>query len=175
MAMMRTLVTPALTLEPLTVAHADEMFAVLSDTQIYPYIDQAAPESTAHLRSVYTRLEARHSPDGTERWLNWALRLNNSSAALIGVVQATVFHDHRSWVAYVLNSAYWGQGYASQATKAMMDCLRDDYGVTQYMATVEKENLRSIKLLIKQGFALANAAECTKHELTDTELLYLKG
>ncbi|HKO67308.1 MAG TPA: hypothetical protein VJU53_05840, partial [Burkholderiaceae bacterium] len=71
---MQTLVTPALTLEPLLASHAEEMFEVLSDEAIYQYLDYEAPVSADHLRTVYQRLEARRSPDGQQVWLNWVIR-----------------------------------------------------------------------------------------------------
>jgi [ribosomal protein S5]-alanine N-acetyltransferase len=171
---MHQLIAPLLTLEPLTVAHADEMFAVLSDVQLYPYLDYTAPTSVEQLRKVYTRQQTRRSPDGREQWLNWVLRLT-SSGALIGTVQATVLHDHSSWVAYVLSSQHWGRGYAATATQAMMDCLRDDYAVTRYLATVERDNERSIKLLQRLGFDAAAPALIAEHELSLTELLFVKA
>ena len=61
---MQTITVAKLVLEPLTVADADTMFGVLSDPQIYRYLDYGPPPSVEHLREVYTKLESRKSPDG---------------------------------------------------------------------------------------------------------------
>lgn len=150
------------------------MIEVLSDPLIYAYLDYDAPATLEQLQSVYTRQAARHSPDGKEQWLNWVLRLHDSGK-LIGTVQATVLQDSRSWVAYVLSPAYWGLGYATQATQAMMHELRDHYAVTQCMATVEYDNQLSIKLLLRLGFEAAPCELLATHELTATERLFVKA
>ncbi len=71
---MRTLEADGLVLEPLTVAHAEAMFALLSDPALYRYIDEAPPADVDHLRARYARLERRESADGRQRWLNWVVR-----------------------------------------------------------------------------------------------------
>jgi hypothetical protein len=88
-------------LEPQTVAHAEEMFEVLSDPAIYEF-ENEPPESLEWLRERYRKLETRRSADGTQHWLNWVIRLPTSELA--GYVQATVHPDGAlrsptSWVA----------------------------------------------------------------------------
>src|SRR4030081_2543719 len=73
-ARMNTVETGGLTLEPQTAAHAQEMFAVLSDPAIYEYENEPAP-SLEWLRARFTELESRLSPNGQEQWLNWVIRL----------------------------------------------------------------------------------------------------
>ena len=53
---MRTLVAGELSLEPQTAAHAEEMFAVLSDPAIYAF-ENAPPRSIDWLRERFARLE----------------------------------------------------------------------------------------------------------------------
>lgn len=134
---------------PQVAAHADEMFAVLSDPAIYIY-ENKPPESAAWLRARFTRLEARASADGREQWLNWVLRL--ATGELIGFVQATIAHDQSAGIAYVLSSAYWGRGLASEAVIAMIAELRGQYGVERVTAVLKRENFRSRRLLTRHGF-----------------------
>jgi len=71
---MKLLVTDRCTLEPQVEAHAAEMFLVLSDPAIYAF-ENEPPPSLQWLQARLRRLEARQSPDGSQRWLNWVLRL----------------------------------------------------------------------------------------------------
>jgi [ribosomal protein S5]-alanine N-acetyltransferase len=169
---MQTLKTGSLCLEPLTVAHAEAMFDVLADAEIYRYLDYPAPPSVEHLRNLYARLEKRQSPDGSEAWLNWVVRRPGETP--MGYVQSTVLPNGDAWVAYVLNSRHWGGGVAHAATQEMMAHLASACGVKRYMAMVEVENVRSIRLLERLGFRLASASEAGAHELTASERLYLK-
>jgi ribosomal-protein-alanine N-acetyltransferase len=169
---MQTITAAELVLEPLTLADAETMFGVLSDPQIYRYLDYGPPPSVEHLRDVYTKLESRKSPDGSQLWLNWVV--HQRGAEPMGYVQATVFPPGTAWVAYVLSSKYWGRGYARMATHAMIEHLADAYGTTQYLATVEAENRRSIGLLERLSFRLARPQEAQQHDLSATERLFVR-
>ena len=167
---MDTLMTARLLLEPLTRDHAAAMYEILRDPELYAYLDYGPPPSLDHLRGVYAQLEARVSPDGSELWLNWVVRPQDG--APVGFVQATVA-GAEAWVAYVLARASWGNGYAGEATQAMIDHLRSACGVTRFLATTEAENGQSIRLLERLGFRTATEAETREHELSATELLFV--
>ena len=169
---MPIIVTPELTLEPLLVSHAEEMFGLLDDEAIYTYLDYSAPPSVDHLRNVYARLEARRSPDGSDAWLNWVIRPRDQP--LVGYVQATVESNRSAYVAYVLASRYWGHGYAERAMQAMLEHLASAYCVHRCVATVEVENQRSIRLLERLGFHLADEHELSGHHLSTSERLFVR-
>ncbi len=161
-----------LELRPATVAHVADMFVVLSDPKIYRYLDDEPPPSIEHLHSVYQRREKRWSPDGSEQWLNWVVCPGGSKP--VGFVQATIINASTAWIAYVFGSKHWGKGYAHAATDAMIDHLGEVYGITNYMATVEMENTRSIRLLERLSFRLATSQEAQCRDLSSTELLYVR-
>lgn len=151
MPAIRALATPRLWLEPQTAAHAEEMFAVLSDPAIYEF-ENAPPASLQALRERYARLESRSSPDGAEAWLNWVLRRRADGRAC-GYVQATVEPAGRAWVAYELASHHWGQGLGSEAVAAVLAELHAGHGVGQAQAVFKARNHRSRALLQRLGFA----------------------
>jgi len=164
--------TDDLVLEPLAARHAEAMFEVLSDPALYRYLDHPAPPSVEHLRDVYTRLETRRSPDGRELWLNWVVRPTGGPP--VGYVQATVTANREAWVAFVFSSRHWGRGYATQATQAVIGHLTAAQGVTRFLATVEAENQRSIRLLERLAFRAATPQEVVGRTLTATELLFVR-
>jgi ribosomal-protein-alanine N-acetyltransferase len=166
--MMRVIETDSLTLEPQTAAHAEEMFAVLSDPAIYEYENQPPP-SLEWLRARFTRLESRLSADGQEQWLNWVIRLPTSE--LVGYVQATLDPNGRAAVAYELSSAYWGRGLAQQAVQAMISELVERYQVRKLTAVFKRKNLRSMRLLKRLGFSPASLGQHMKHQVERGELL----
>jgi RimJ/RimL family protein N-acetyltransferase len=165
---MRVLRADGVVLEPQVVAHADEMFVVLSDPAIYEY-ENAPPPSREWLRARFTRLQTRLSGDGSERWLNWVIRV--PSGALIGYVQATVRSNGTAGIAYEVASAWWGQGLATRAVQAMIDELAARYGVQRLEAIAVQRNHRSLRLLERLGFAPASPAEQTEHKIDPAELL----
>ena len=172
MVHMRTIEAARITLEPQTVAHADEMFAVLSDPAIYTY-ENEPPQSVEWLRNRFEKLESRRSGDGTELWLNWVVRLESNG--LIGYVQATVLPSGKALVAYEFSSAYWGRGLAREAAEALIGELIDGYHVTQLTAIAKSANVRSLRLLERLGFALVAPEESAEYRLDPGEVLAARG
>jgi len=168
MTLMRCIDTADLTLEPQLAAHAEAMFAVLSDPAIYEY-ENAPPASLECLRTRYAKLESRCSVDGQQQWLNWVVR--SVSGELMGYVQATVLADGSALIAYEFASAYWGRGFASQAVTAMMAELASHYQTREFWALLKRENHRSVRLLQRLEFALASNEERVAHAAAIDEAL----
>ena len=166
--MMHVIETGSLTLEPQTAAHAEEMFAVLSDPAIYEH-ENEPPPSVEWLRARFAQLESRLSANSQEQWLNWVIRLPTSE--LIGYVQATVDANGRAAIAYELSSAYWGRGLAREAVRAMISELVQHYQVRNLTAVFKRNNLRSMRLLERLGFSRASAERHRKHQVEPGELL----
>jgi ribosomal-protein-alanine N-acetyltransferase len=167
---MQTLRAGPLVLEPMTVGHAREMFVLLSEPDLYRHLDYGPPASVQYLEALYVTLEGRRSPDGAQHWLNWAIR--GPAQGLVGYVQATVGRSGSAWIAYVLGSRHWGRGYATLATQCMMEHLVEAYAVRRFLATVERDNGKSITVLERLGFERAGLQESRDHELSGTELLF---
>ena len=165
---MRSISFDGLILEPQTAAHAEEMFAVLSDPAIYEHENQP-PSSIEWLRLRFKKLESRVSPDGHERWLNWVIRV--PGAGLIGYVQATVHPDGTATIAYVLSSAYWGQGLASKAVQTMIRELVAGYQVRTLFAILKTTNSRSHRLLVRLGFMPESHS---RHSVDTDEILMFR-
>jgi RimJ/RimL family protein N-acetyltransferase len=166
---MRTLVTARLVLEPQIAAHAEPMYALLQDPAIYRS-ENEPPQSLDWLHERFRRLESRTSADGCETWLNWVVRLRGSE--LIGYVQATVYGASPTAIAYVFASAWWGRGYASEAVSAMMEELVAHHGARTFSAVLKRDNLRSIRLLQRLGFA--RAAESAAIACDEDEIAMLR-
>jgi RimJ/RimL family protein N-acetyltransferase len=132
------------------------MLPVLSDPMIYSYIADGPPVSTAALAERYQRLEVGVSPDGSQRWLNWAIRLTEDRQC-IGCVQATIYPQSTADLAFVLSPKFWGLGLAREASAAALTRLFTEFGVTAVFATADKRNARSCALLQRLGFKLTSS------------------
>ena len=169
---MKALATGELLLRPLTAADSGEMFELLADPALHAFTDSTPPASRDELRQRYARLESRRSPDGRERWLNWIVRDRDGRA--LGFVQATVFEPASAWVAYLIAGAHGGRGLATAATRAMLDHLRDEHGVTRFLARIERANERSLRLVQRLGFRPATAEEAAPWALSATEQVWVQ-
>ena len=118
-----TIRTDRLDLLPLTVGHAEEMAAVLSDADLHTFIG-GAPDAPDALRSRYRRLVAG-SADPAVSWLNWVVRLRAESC-LVGTVQATVGrgpHGSTAEIAWVVGTPWQQRGIATEAARALVAWL----------------------------------------------------
>jgi len=167
---MKSLDAGICTLEPQVEAHASEMFAVLCDPAIYEF-EGEPPPSVGALAAGYRRKESRRSPDGSEIWLNWVVRMPDG--ALTGYVQATVMEDGHSYFGYEFSSQYWRHGIASAALRAVFLELSREYRVHQLVAVLKKANYRSLGLLRKLGFSEAPAEQWATFEPEADELVML--
>jgi [ribosomal protein S5]-alanine N-acetyltransferase len=143
--------TERLRLEPLVEGHALEMFHALRDPQIYSFIPETPPLSLAALRQRYRMLQKGTSPDGSQLWLNWIIRLVSSDRC-VGYVQATVHASRTADFAYVLAPPFWGCGIATEACVAALNFLEAELAVRSLYATVSAQNHRSVRLLVRLGF-----------------------
>lgn len=120
-----------LRLDPLRIADAAEMTAVLADPALYAVIG-GRPPTEPELTAQYRRQVAGRSADGTEEWLNWVVRVDGRP---VGYVQATVPPDRRAAVAWVVGTRWQGRGYATAAARAMLAELAAR-GVTEVEAWI---------------------------------------
>lgn len=147
----RVLSTSRLILEPLLPAHAGQLFPHLSDDRLYRY-HAGRPANVAQLEERFQKWVARRSPDGSQIWLNYAVR--RVDGPYVGWVQATV-GDNVATIGYDIFPPFWRQGYAKEACRELIRALFLEHKVKRVDAVVDDENVASIALLATLGFALA--------------------
>jgi RimJ/RimL family protein N-acetyltransferase len=143
-----TIGTRRLTLLPLEPSHAEEMAEVLADPRLHEFIG-GVPLSADRLRVRYERLVAGPEDLGVV-WCNWVVRLD-SADRLTGTVQATVVGE-RAEVAWVVGTAWQGQGIAKEAARGLVGWLHRQ-GVTAVVAHVHPEHLASAAVAAAVGLA----------------------
>lgn len=81
----------------------------------------------------------------------YAITLNGGD--LIGVMDLFRRHDDADYeLGYWVASPYWGNGYAPEAAKALMDEAERSLKVRRFIAGVFADNPASMKVLTKLGF-----------------------
>jgi len=133
---------PRVLLDPLAVSHAEEMLPLLGDATLYQFIG-GNPPTLSELRALYEQQVVKNSPDGSQLWLNWIIRVSDNEP--VGSVQATVYERGVSVVAevaWVIGTAYQGNGYAREAATVMVVWLRSQ-GVTDIVANIHPDHQAS--------------------------------
>ncbi|KUF16921.1 GNAT family N-acetyltransferase [Streptomyces silvensis] len=138
--------TARLTLEPLRVAHAEEMAVVLGDPALHTFIG-GAPDDVTALRARYTRMVAG-APDPGVSWCNWVLR-RSADGRLAGTVQATVrpggpgARGDGAEIAWMVGTPWQGQGLATEAARGLVEWLRGRPEVTHLLAHIRPDHAAS--------------------------------
>jgi RimJ/RimL family protein N-acetyltransferase len=139
--------TPRLRLEPLSVAAAEEMVAVLADAGLYRFTG-GAPPTADDLRRRYTAQVAGRSADGAQAWLNWIVR-DRATGTAHGYVQATV-EDGNADLAWVIGTGSQGRGTATEAAATVLGWLRER-GVSEVTAHIHPDHRASARVAEKLG------------------------
>ncbi len=73
---------------------------------------------------------------------------------LIGACGMHGVTDIQASIGYILNRGYWGNGYATEAARALVEYLFDERGVHRVYASCDPENHASVRVLEKVGMSL---------------------
>lgn len=141
--------TERLVLEPIGVRHARLLFEALQDIRLYRYHSGAPPQSIEELERRYAAWSTRKSSDGTQTWVNYAVRWNDGG--YVAWVQATIAGKHAT-IGYDVFPEHWRKGVATEACRELVRELRDEQSVSVIDAVVDAENEASIRLLRRLGF-----------------------
>jgi len=132
------------------------MFPILSDRSLYKFTGDEPPDSESSLESRYRYLEGRKSPDETQLWLNWLVRVQGDGTE-IGYVQATVSETHAD-IAWVIGSEWQGNGYASEAALALVQWLVAN-GIKTTRACINSNHLASQRVADNAGLSNSGSVE----------------
>jgi RimJ/RimL family protein N-acetyltransferase len=77
---------------------------------------------------------------------------HKSSRHVIGTVLVRFGQDQRPYIGYALHPDFWGQGYASEAAKALVDVVFLLTETDAMTATARSDNAASHHVLTKLGF-----------------------
>lgn len=144
------------------------MATALSDPALHTFIGGTPADPTA-LRSRYERMIAG-SPDPDVSWLNWVIRLRDTSH-LTGTVQATVTpsdgHGLVAEIAWVVGTPWQGKGIATEATRSLVDWLAQQ-PVHHVIAHIHPDHQASAAVATAAGLTPTN-------ELHDGEILWQRN
>jgi ribosomal-protein-alanine N-acetyltransferase len=144
------IITDRLLLRRPTPADAEAIFSTYSsDPDVTRFVGFAR-----HQRIEDTRAFLEFSG---EQWTNWPagpyLMLMRSTGALIGSSGLKFETAQCAATGYVLAKPAWGQGYATEALRAMVDVARAT-GVVRLYAVCHHTHRASARVLEKGGFTL---------------------
>lgn len=148
-----------LLLTPIKASHAQVMFPILADKQLYTFTGDEPPESEQALRSTYRKLESRKSPDKSQLWLNWLISIVESGTT-IGYVQATV-SEFSADIAWLTGTKWQKRGFASEAATGLVGWLSANE-MPLIRALISPNHKASQKVASNAGLTKSNLIEANE-------------
>ena len=158
--------TERLTIEPLESRHAGELFRALNDERVSRFLDSPEVTTLEALEHRIAHVTSGPPPSREEVWHNYVVLLDGR---VIGRLEATL-HRSIAEVACVFGPAWWGRGYATEATAWLLSFLRDA-GMSEAWATIDPANAASARLLARLGFVPADPPACVSCDDGDVALV----
>jgi len=169
MAVMTTLNTPRLRLEPLEDRHFDGLHRLNSDPVVMRYIT-GRPDTPEDTRSMIERVKARWAEFGYSWWA--FMRLEDGELVGTGCIQ----HLGRDpagplETGWRLRQDVWGQGYASEAARHMVGWAFATLRPERVCAVCQPENTASSAVMEKLGMTFTGLGrwydmDCRRYDVT---------
>lgn len=126
----------------------DSFYEIIHDTRLQNYIpfpDLTFEQELEYIKNCMKDVET----DRCEKW-SIVLKENNETIGNISVNTVVKKHNYCN-VGYVIRYDYWGNGYASEALKAVSDYLLDS-GYYLVECSCNELNRQSSRVMEKAGF-----------------------
>jgi ribosomal-protein-alanine N-acetyltransferase len=167
----RALAGKRLQLQPLTAAHARHLYDGLCDMRLYTLMPDEPPASLAALEARYAKLEARISPDGKQRWLNWAA-FDVESLGYIGRFEATVLQMRYMHIAYIVFPQFWRRGYGREGVALMLSHFLSHPWLESVLVEITPANLPSRRLVESLNFVVKSEPIDRLTDTDGTDIVY---
>lgn len=148
------ILTDRLLLRPLTEDDAASLFILDSDPEVMRYLGNRTVQSIDEVHTYLQNILQQYKDNGIGRWAV----IDLDSKELMGWAGIKFIREESNGftnfydLGYRLRPAYWGKGYATEATQAWINFAKDHLETKKLYASAHIENLGSQNVLKKCGF-----------------------
>lgn len=149
---MNSIETPRLILRKLRVGDAEDMYEYACDEALTEYLLWSPHESVKYTKSFLKFLLKKYK---SGEYLDWGIELKDEGK-LIGTCgfSSLDFDNSKAEIGYVLSRSYQGNGYATEAVRAVLSFSFETLNLNRVEARVMEGNEASCVLLEKLGMKL---------------------
>ena len=164
-----TLITPRLTVRPLTEADVPALFATFSHPEVMRYWSSPPYTDVAQAHTMVLNCQAGYQ---TGEFLQLGIE-RRSDAALLGTCTLFSFSptSRRAEMGYALGRPYWGAGFMHEALTALVDYAFTTLDLHRLEADIDPRNTASARTLERLGFryeGLGRERWIVEGEISDT-------
>jgi RimJ/RimL family protein N-acetyltransferase len=146
------LITPRLIIRPFQDSDLGPFVAYRDDPKVALYQGWNVPYTIDQGREFIERLKTA-VPGTVGEWYQAAVEIKSTYEMIGDVAFHVMKSDSRqAYIGYSFSRSFWGQGYATEAVKALLDYLFLDMNLHRVVAECDVENISSIRLLERLRF-----------------------
>ena len=144
--------TERLLLRPRTIADKNDIFEYASDAETTQFLIWPTHRS---IEDTIAFLESSPKGFANRDSMGFAMELKGSGK----MIGDCGFHNisprhHNVMIGYVLNRAFWGKGYMTEALRELIRFAFEEMGLHRLSATCDFDNLRSAAVMERCGMQL---------------------
>lgn len=145
--------TPRLILRPFKPGDSGAFHGILSQPEVMHYLpeDVMTLEEVRHIVDWYQTCYDKNTPEKIIKWTLAVVLKETSEIIGWAGVGPLEFDENQTEIFYGLSGKYWGQGYAKEAARAVMEYAFDVIGLKRIVGVAKPENVASVKILEKIG------------------------
>ncbi|RPH61427.1 MAG: N-acetyltransferase [Chloroflexi bacterium] len=146
-----SLETPRLLIRHFRDSDLEPFLAYRNDPNVARYQGWSAPYARESALDFIAGMVDKQPAPG--EWLQLALESKETGAVLGDVAFHIMESDPRqAYLGYTLSRAAWGQGFAMEAVRRLLDYLFGELNLHRIVAECDVENTASLRLLERTGF-----------------------
>ncbi|MHB1132096.1 MAG: GNAT family N-acetyltransferase [Chloroflexota bacterium] len=144
-----TIQTVRLTLRRLQAADIPDVFNYASDPEVARFTSWEPHETIAATEVFFERAMARYANGKPGPW---GIQ-HHGNGRIIGTCGFQSWEEahSRAEIAYAVARPYWGQGYATEASRALISFVFEKMGLNRIHSTCRLENVASWRVMEKLG------------------------
>jgi [ribosomal protein S5]-alanine N-acetyltransferase len=146
---MEELRTARLRLVAPSLSFAKDVFEYASDPAFCEFIDSTPARSVIDAEAFISSIIKDNE---VGRRIYWAVTLNGRAIGTVGYVARYALRHKTIELGYGIGAKYWGQGYFSEAARAVIRHGFDVLGFKRIEIPTRADNMRSINGAIRLGF-----------------------
>lgn len=166
-----TITTARLTLRPLCKDDVDAVHKYASDCENTRFMIRLPNLTVEETQAFLTKVDAQWVKDNPE-FYEFAVLLRNDLIGHVGIYLQSLDVAEIGWI---VDKAYWGRGYATEAAQAVMDFAQKQLHLRKIIAQCDYRNVASQRVMQKLGMSLVDdggARFYPKRNETARELTY---
>ena len=156
--------TERLTLKPLGMEYLQTVNKYATDIENTRYMVRLPNENFEETKQFLRGTDAEWQKENPE-FYQFAILLGDVH---IGAVSVYLEEDFSSGeLGWIIDKAYWGNGYAYEASKALVTMCVEDLRIHRFIAHCDSENMASQKVMEKLGMKLLEQYSGRRNRASD--------